>query len=73
MSLFLFSAKAGLAEFIQPGLVQLQPNIDEFMDTLEPLQSLHGKSHLATKNHVWGVLYFHHATAIKSEKGFSWH
>jgi MAX-like protein X len=36
------AAKAGLADFIQPGLVQLQPNIDDFMDTLEPLQSLHG-------------------------------
>ncbi|XP_059470872.1 MLX-interacting protein-like [Neocloeon triangulifer] len=34
-------AKAGLAEFIQPGLVQLQPNIEDYMDTLEPLQSLH--------------------------------
>ncbi len=27
---------AGLADFIQPGLVQLQPNLDDFMDTLEP-------------------------------------
>lgn len=36
--LFLFSAKgAGLADFIQPGLIQLQPNLDDFMDTLEPL------------------------------------
>ena len=31
---------AGLADFIQPGLIQLQPNLDDFMDTLEPL---HGK------------------------------
>ena len=29
---------AGLADFIQPGLIQLQPNLDDFMDTLEPLQ-----------------------------------
>ncbi|XP_065344094.1 MLX-interacting protein isoform X3 [Cloeon dipterum] len=34
-------ARAGLAEFIQPGLVQLQPNIDDYMDTIEPLHSLH--------------------------------
>lgn len=27
-----------VADFIQPGLVQLQPNLDDFMDTLEPLQ-----------------------------------
>jgi len=25
------------ADFIQPGLVQLQPSLDDFMDTLEPL------------------------------------
>ncbi|XP_034241723.1 MLX-interacting protein [Thrips palmi] len=31
---------AGLADFIQPSLVQLQPNLDDFMDTLEPLQEL---------------------------------
>lgn len=29
---------AGLADFIQPSLVQLQPNLDDIMDTLEPLQ-----------------------------------
>ncbi|XP_046681410.1 MLX-interacting protein isoform X2 [Homalodisca vitripennis] len=29
---------ANLADFIQPSLVQLQPNLDDFMDTLEPLQ-----------------------------------
>jgi MAX-like protein X len=35
---FPFLAKgAGLADFIQPGLIQLQPNLDDFMDTLEPL------------------------------------
>jgi hypothetical protein len=28
---------AGLADFIQPGLIQLQPNLDDFMDTFEPL------------------------------------
>jgi hypothetical protein len=26
------------AEFMQPGLVQLQPTLDDFMDTFEPLQ-----------------------------------
>ncbi|XP_049830126.1 MLX-interacting protein [Schistocerca gregaria] len=31
---------AGLADFIQPSLVQLQPNLDDFMDTFEPLQEL---------------------------------
>ncbi|XP_075221105.1 MLX interacting protein mondo isoform X2 [Lycorma delicatula] len=31
---------ASLADFIQPSLVQLQPNLDDFMDTLEPLQEL---------------------------------
>lgn len=29
---------AGLADFIQPSLGPLQPNLDDFMDTLEPLQ-----------------------------------
>lgn len=28
----------GIADFIQPTLVQLQPNLEDFMDTLEPLQ-----------------------------------
>ncbi|XP_026329316.1 MLX-interacting protein isoform X2 [Hyposmocoma kahamanoa] len=31
---------AGLADFIQPSLGPLQPNLDDFMDTLEPLQEL---------------------------------
>ncbi|CAL8071468.1 unnamed protein product [Orchesella dallaii] len=32
-------ARAGMvADFIQPGLIQLQPNLEDFMDTLEPLQ-----------------------------------
>lgn len=41
---------AGLADFIQPGLIQLQPNLDDisFMDTLEPL---HGTTKL--KNHLF--------------------
>ncbi|XP_033608896.1 MLX-interacting protein isoform X4 [Cryptotermes secundus] len=30
----------GIADFIQPSLVQLQPNLEDFMDTLEPLQDL---------------------------------
>ncbi|XP_063225432.1 MLX-interacting protein isoform X2 [Bacillus rossius redtenbacheri] len=29
-----------IADFMQPSLVQLQPNLDDFMDTLEPLQDL---------------------------------
>lgn len=38
---FLFLARgASLADFIQPSLGPLQPNLDDFMDTLEPL---HGK------------------------------
>lgn len=34
------AAKAGIADFIQPGLVQLQPAVDDFMDTWEPLSDL---------------------------------
>ncbi|KFM82789.1 Carbohydrate-responsive element-binding protein, partial [Stegodyphus mimosarum] len=34
------AAKAGIADFIQPGLVQLQPSVDDFMDTFEPLSDL---------------------------------
>lgn len=35
-------ARAGMvADFIQPGLIQLQPNLEDFMDTLEPLQGTH--------------------------------
>lgn len=38
----LFAARAGMvADFIQPGLIQLQPNLEDFMDTLEPLQGMH--------------------------------
>lgn len=29
-----------VADFIQPGLIQLQPNLEDFMDTLEPLQGM---------------------------------
>ncbi|KAK3852649.1 hypothetical protein Pcinc_040774 [Petrolisthes cinctipes] len=28
----------GNSDFIQPGLIQLQPNLDDFMDIVEPLQ-----------------------------------
>ena len=39
-----FTACLGNADIIQPGLIQLQPNFDDFlMDTLEPLPSLQGK------------------------------
>lgn len=31
------ASRAGIADFIQPGLVQLQPALEDFMDTLEPL------------------------------------
>ncbi|KAK2165884.1 hypothetical protein LSH36_44g00032 [Paralvinella palmiformis] len=33
-------SQLGNADIIQPGLIQLQPSLDEFMDTLEPLPSL---------------------------------
>ena len=32
---------ANLADFIQPSLGPLQPNLDDFMDTLEPLQGFY--------------------------------
>lgn len=32
------STTTNIADFIQPSLGQLQPNLDEFMDTIEPLQ-----------------------------------
>ncbi|KAJ8920875.1 hypothetical protein NQ315_015668 [Exocentrus adspersus] len=41
-------AKAGLADFIQPSLGPLQPNLDDYMDTLDPLQDLINNSRLAT-------------------------
>ncbi|XP_066291957.1 MLX-interacting protein-like isoform X4 [Branchiostoma lanceolatum] len=34
-------AHLGNADMIQPGLIQLQPNLEDFMDTFEPLQD-HG-------------------------------
>ncbi len=41
---FDFAASIGNADIIQPGLLQLQPNFDDFlMDTLEPLPSLQGE------------------------------
>lgn len=39
-TLFIPAKGAGLADFIQPGLIQLQPNLDDFMDTFEPLHGL---------------------------------
>lgn len=33
-------AKAGLADFIQPSLGPLQPNLDDYMDTFEPFHEL---------------------------------
>lgn len=36
MYIFLI-ARAGLADFIQPSLGPLQPNLDDYMDTFEPL------------------------------------
>ena len=39
-----FSAQLNNAALIQPFLIQLQPNIEEVMDTLEPLPSLQGKN-----------------------------
>ncbi|KAH7955484.1 hypothetical protein HPB52_001034 [Rhipicephalus sanguineus] len=34
------ATRAGIADFIQPGLIQLQPAFEDFMDTLEPLSDL---------------------------------
>lgn len=36
-----FIAKAGLADFIQPSLGPLQPNLDDYMD-IDPLQGNFG-------------------------------
>lgn len=33
---------ASLADFIQPSLGPLQPNLEDFMDTFEPLQGMLG-------------------------------
>ena len=38
------TAQLGNADIIQPGLIGLQPTIDDYMDTLEPLPSLQGKN-----------------------------
>ncbi|XP_074643349.1 MLX-interacting protein-like isoform X2 [Tubulanus polymorphus] len=35
-------AQLGNADFIQPGLMQLQPNFDDFMDTMETLPDIFG-------------------------------
>ncbi|VEN55847.1 unnamed protein product [Callosobruchus maculatus] len=35
-------AKAGLADFIQPSLGPLQPNLDDYMDTFDPIQDFVG-------------------------------
>lgn len=35
-----FAAKSGFADFIQPSLGPLQPNLDDYMDTFDPLQGL---------------------------------
>ncbi|XP_064459230.1 MLX-interacting protein-like [Ornithodoros turicata] len=34
------AVRAGLADFIQPGLIQLQPAFEDFMDTFEPLSDV---------------------------------
>lgn len=38
-------ARAGLADLIQPSLGPLQPNLDDYMDTFEPLQGKYRKMH----------------------------
>lgn len=48
--LICFVAKgAGIADFIQPSLGPLQPNLDDFMDTLEPLQGMWNHIFIALK------------------------
>uniref|UniRef100_A0A1B0EYM8 BHLH domain-containing protein n=2 Tax=Lutzomyia longipalpis TaxID=7200 RepID=A0A1B0EYM8_LUTLO len=37
---------AGIADFIQPGLGPLQPNLEDFMDTCEPIGEFFGPSRL---------------------------
>ena len=41
---FVCAGQLGNADIIQPGLIGLQPSLDECMDTLEPLPSLNGKT-----------------------------
>ncbi|KAK7087003.1 hypothetical protein SK128_007550 [Halocaridina rubra] len=38
----------GNSDFIQPGLIQLQPNLDDFMDIVEPLQGKLAHNYLIT-------------------------
>jgi len=40
------STTTNIADFIQPSLGQLQPNLDEFMDTIEPLQGTYNTMHI---------------------------
>ncbi|CAG9769010.1 unnamed protein product [Ceutorhynchus assimilis] len=41
-------AKSGFADFIQPSLGPLQPNLDDYMDTFDPLQELYLNNKLPT-------------------------
>ena len=44
--------------FIQPGLSQLQPSLDdEFMDTLEPLPLLQGLLIMPLRFYIWFTCY----------------
>lgn len=53
-SAILFSDRStNIADFIQPSLGQLQPNLDEFMDTIEPLQGKHDNAN--TKYFVYSI------------------
>lgn len=60
----MFLARAGMvADFIQPGLIQLQPNLEDFMDTLEPLQGMlckntHGKGFVKTRKGRFYIFIF---------------
>ena len=36
LNFLILARSTNLADFIQPSLVQLQPNLDDFMDTLDP-------------------------------------
>lgn len=67
------STTTNIADFIQPSLGQLQPNLDEFMDTIEPLQGTYNTdfimisvimnnmvlpTYLLMCSHVFGFHYF---------------
>jgi len=41
--LLLLTAELGFGDIVQPGLTQLQPYLDETMDTLAPLSGVSGK------------------------------